>query len=706
MAIIPTLVNFAKGFISKNLPIVANYVTSKASGFFESQSQDNSPVTITQVIRENPRYQQAMVDYFQTKATREQELIDNAKLSNEIKLLEIQKRYESQALQLDVIRELKTAELEEQRQNNALQRDLMRELHAIELEEQGKIRALQRDLMRELQAKAIAAKLNELQIIWDKDNWFSKLSRQETEQILLQEQQQHRLLILVSPPQISADCPDSFHNNLSIEIRNQVKTFLSKNYPIEHSFCPVEFYGDYFKEPISDIDVRRLQQILGNIPTVILYSDITDYQVNFNIGFWGVENSNPYFCPMQPLDWEEMQETLKVEGWNDKKALRQIRQVIITIHQLLAAFFTDWYYLSFDPLYTPQLYDLATQFPNEWVQGYIDLLRNLQQKQRQNWERYQEDLKRSQEEDQKAKTISRQSIQSLQCTFVKKHSEGIYRLAYNHEVSQIIIGRSKNILEVLDIHKKTIEPFITKDQNDCTIHRVSLSPDNQLLAISYSDKNIEIFDVKTRQRKFYYVAHEQHITSLVFSRDSQYLISSSFDGNIKLWSTATGSIAFTLAGEKDWIRSLAIHPDEDYFMSCIGSQIKIWDIKKKSVEHILSTHKGTVNYLAISPNGQFFASGDNTGLILVWDWYTKQVIHQFKGHQKWIRSLAFSPDMKLLVSGSEDKKIKVWDMETGELLHTLPHHNSAVSTVVFSSDGTQLFSSSWDGTLKIWECEK
>ena len=59
------------------------------------------------------------------------------------------------------------------------------------------------NMLGEWQVTSNQAKLNEIQLTWDKDNWFSKLDRQETYQILTS--QQHRLLILASPPEISPD---------------------------------------------------------------------------------------------------------------------------------------------------------------------------------------------------------------------------------------------------------------------------------------------------------------------------------------------------------------------------------------------------------------------------------------------------------------------------------------------------------------------
>jgi flagellar biosynthesis GTPase FlhF len=128
-----------------------------------------------QQIKKDPRWIKAQVKYLQRQQAREQELIAIAQIEEEW--------------------------VKEERANR---------IKAQELRDKRAISRLCRELMREFQSEAIRVKLNEIQVLWDKDNWFSNLSRQETEQIL--QQQQHRLLLLVAPAKISQDCPDSFRH--------------------------------------------------------------------------------------------------------------------------------------------------------------------------------------------------------------------------------------------------------------------------------------------------------------------------------------------------------------------------------------------------------------------------------------------------------------------------------------------------------------
>lgn len=236
-------------YILEVLSPIARNIGYKLGEAFGNNSQKYRNILIpspnnssdsTEIEQAKQRYSQEMLEYAKAKNVRDNEL-----------------------LKLTIAQTARRIELQEQQQQDRLN-----------------MSALQRDLMRELQAKDIQVKLTKIQTIWDKDTWFSKLNREETKQILLQ--QQHRLLILLSPPKISKRCPETFCEDLPIEMRS-VGDFLRQHYPQQDVLRPVKFYSDYFTESIGDIDVERLQRILSPVPTTILYSDISDYAVTFRV---------------------------------------------------------------------------------------------------------------------------------------------------------------------------------------------------------------------------------------------------------------------------------------------------------------------------------------------------------------------------------------------------------------------------------------
>ena len=262
--------------------------------------------------------------------------------------------------------------------------------------------ALYRDLLRELQGNEIKSKLQEIQADWDKENFPSILSRQEMQQILLDAQKQYQLLMLFSPPDISDDCPSSFRNNLNIEIPRELKGFMAKHYPPDNSQRSVKFYGKFFKRELFDVEIEQLERILTPVPTVILYSAITDRKVYFDVGCWGLQNNMVSQFSADAWDWKQTNKELETAG-NDEndetESLQIIREQLVNIHKLLAAFLADLYYLCIDFNYEPKLFQLESEFPQEWVQHFVEILRDIQQEQRKFYER--EVRRRAEEEAQR-----------------------------------------------------------------------------------------------------------------------------------------------------------------------------------------------------------------------------------------------------------------------------------------------------------------
>ena len=129
------------------------------------------------------------------------------------------------------------------------------------------------------------------------------------------------------------------------------------------------------------------------MPTVVLYCQISDYEVNFHLGYWGLHDDEVSLLPIQAWDWEQAKENLEEAGFDEKKSLRIIRQIIVMVHKLLAAFVVDLYYLNLDATasYEPRLFQLEGEFTQEWfpqelVRDYVGMLWEVQQRQRDAYE--------------------------------------------------------------------------------------------------------------------------------------------------------------------------------------------------------------------------------------------------------------------------------------------------------------------------------
>ncbi len=351
------------------------------------------------------------------------------------------------------------------------------------------------------------------------------MNREETKQILLE--QQHRLLILLSPPKISKRCPETFCEDLPIEMRS-VGDFLRQHYPQQDVLRPVKFYSDYFTESIGDIDVERLQRILSPVPTTILYSDISDYAVTFRVGFWGfLNNQEVSLFSTKVFDWEEAKDALLASGISEKKALRMIRQLIVAIHKLLAGFLADLYYLNIDPCYEPQLFNLKDELAQdglaeELVKPYFDILQDIQRRQ---GEQYEQELKKLIEQvSAKAEAQRQQQIE-----------EKIIRKAYSFKCVKTLNG-------------------VGMSSVDCVV----ISPDGKTFASTYSSANFsQLWNLHTGELIRNFSGHSGAVYCVAISPNGTILASGSYDKQIKLWNLETGQEFSSIKGHSFLIWSLA-----------------------------------------------------------------------------------------------------------------------------------------------------
>ena len=695
-------------YISEVLSPIARNIGHKLGEAFGNNSQKYRDILIpypnnssdsTEIERAKERYSQEMLEYAKAKDTRDREL-----------------------LKLTVAQTARRLELQAQEQQDRL-----------------KLAALQRDLMRELQAKDIQVKLAEIQTIWDKDTWFSKLNREETKQILLQ--QQHRLLILLSPPKISKRCPETFCEDLPIEMRS-VGDFLRQHYPQQDVLRPVKFYSDYFTESIGDIDVERLQGILSPVPTTILYSDISDYAVTFRVGFWGfLNNQEVSLFSTKVFDWEEAKDALLASGVSEKKALRMIRQLIVAIHKLLAGFLADLYYLNIDPGYEPLLFKLKDELAEyglaeEWVKPYFDILQDIQRRQ---GEQYEEELKklieqveaeRQSQEAVKSEAKRQQQIEETAKAEAKRQQQ--IEKALTIKIYQPFkcvktlnrVGNSSVNCVVISPDGKT---FASDSSGDCSkiwnlqtgelirtfyghlyeVSCVAINPNGKILASGSSDKQIKLWNLETGQEISTLKGHSGLIRSLAFSPDGETLVSGSSDHTIRLWNLKNGQEIRTLTGHSYSLWSVAISPDGNTLVSgSYDNTIKVWNLKTRQEMLTLTGHSQSVFSVVISPDGQILASGSGDNTIKLWHLKTGQQICTLTGHSQSVFSVVISPDGQIIASGSGDTTIKLWNLKTRQEIRTLTGHSAKVKSVCFSPDGNTLVSGSNDGSIKIWRCDE
>ncbi|WP_377477056.1 MAG: hypothetical protein P2A85_00920 [Microcoleus anatoxicus] len=398
---VPYLFVAISGFMTMTASRIISVVASRKLTDKSSKGKQSNPPDKSELVRRDERSRKAEAEYLRGKTQREEELLNiQADLANmreievraNIEIAKAQAEREDRALEfsertlqlkkqeLDLAKsrlkqEGKIAEGQREQVEKALRlRERELQLMEEELTERRNLSYLYLDILREQEALKIALKITEIQSNWDWKNWAGIISREEMQKILIEGQKKHRLLMMISPPDIE-DCPE-FNTHLQKEVRSEVKEFLEKYYPLNDDICPVEYYGKFFKTSIFDAEVKQLSSDLSPVPTAVIYSDITDQKVYFHVTFWGLEES---LSVTLPWNWKEEQQNLMSEGLSEEDSLQTVRQSIVKIHQLVAAFLADLYYLNINPLHQPRLFEMEADIPIEWMQTNLGILREIQE---------------------------------------------------------------------------------------------------------------------------------------------------------------------------------------------------------------------------------------------------------------------------------------------------------------------------------------
>ncbi|MBD1931265.1 MULTISPECIES: eIF2A-related protein [Cyanophyceae] len=650
---------------------VASAAGRIASTFFKNVVDETSNLpTKVQEVRLDQRARQAEIDYYRRREAREQNLL------------------ELQDLRLKADLQIESASAErEERSLKLTEREL--QLKAEELADKRQMSSLYLELMREKTAKEIELKQKEIQAIFDQQKWPGVLSRDEVERIFGDEQKKPRLLMLVPPPDISDDFPLSFRDSLKKEVRNQLKGFLERHYSLDGEICPVEFYGKYFERSIFDAEVKQLETILAAVPTAIIYSDITDHEVYFNVRFWGLQDT--VSLSFEPWNWEEAKKQLQEAGNDEIQSLRIIRQTIVTLHKLLAAFLADWYYLNIDPNYEPQLFNLDSEIPNAWSKTITDKLKLTQQ---QYQKAYNTDLKLLADWET-SKTQPWRCANTL-----SGHSNHVYSVAISAD-GQIASGSADNTIKIWDL--TTGDSICTFTGHSGSVSSLAFSPDGQTLASGSADNTIKLWYSRTGVT---FTEHSDELHCVAFSPNGKTVASGSKDKTIKIWDFNTGEVICTLTGHKEAVCPIIFSSDGQNLISGSSDKtIKIWDLSTGKAIRTLTEHLNYVWSVAISPDGKTLASGSADNTIKIWSFHTGSLLHTFSEHTSGVRSVAFSPDGQIIASGGNDKTIKLWHLGTRELINTLSGHSESIGSVAFSPDGKTIVSGSNDKTIKIWQCD-
>jgi WD40 repeat protein len=253
--------------------------------------------------------------------------------------------------------------------------------------------------------------------------------------------------------------------------------------------------------------------------------------------------------------------------------------------------------------------------------------------------------------------------------------------------------------------EKTIEPQRRTGHRDIWIRALTVTPDDQFLAIARGDHNIHVLDFLTGDERRTLSGHESFINFVVALPDGHHILSTAGDNSIRLWNIRSGELVRPYYHDQP-INCVAILPDERHAIAASAdSTLFQWNLESGAMVRRYEGHQGPVNSVAVLPGGNFAISGSADRKICFWNLDESKPMYQFDGHESYVNCVVVTPNGRYAVSASDDQTCRVWDLARRQPVRTLKGHTLRVNVAAVTTNNRYVLSVSDDQTCRLWDIE-
>lgn len=194
---------------------------------------------------------------------------------------------------------------------------------------------------------------------------------------------------------------------------------------------------------------------------------------------------------------------------------------------------------------------------------------------------------------------------------------------------------------------------------------IAFSPDERLAAICWDSGQVELWDVRARDRVFaaLYPQREPSTHSISFHPNSQSFAVACGDGVVRVIGAGSETAVQELRlGARPW--TVAFDPSGTQLAVGVGRQVRIFLHPSGKP---LATHETSdgVGLVAWHPFGQILAAGSPNGRLTLLDLRTGRM-KTLEAHTQRVIRLAFHPSGQWLASASWDGQTRFWDAGSGQ----------------------------------------
>ena len=230
-------------------------------------------------------------------------------------------------------------------------------------------------------------------------------------------------------------------------------------------------------------------------------------------------------------------------------------------------------------------------------------------------------------------------------------------------------------IQIWDLSKLELRRSI-KASND-SFYGVSISPDNQFVAVGCADKLVRVFSLAEGQEVMRCDNHLDWVFGTAFTNDCKRLATVSRDKAAKLIEIASGHLIDDINQSRDPLVCLSRHPIHDQIAT--------------------GGTDGKIRLFKMEPRGGRLAEGDNK---------ENSFVREYEDMASPIQAISFSPDGSLLACSAESGEVRVFNTENGRRITQILGKHGPLFALAFTADGKQLATGGYDGRIRFYDAEK
>lgn len=234
------------------------------------------------------------------------------------------------------------------------------------------------------------------------------------------------------------------------------------------------------------------------------------------------------------------------------------------------------------------------------------------------------------------------------------------------------------------------------------IDRLTLSPDQRLVATSSSEGYIKVWDVRSGSLLYTLqsqaAANFDGLKSLCFTPNDRYLLAGWL--NVEIWDMKTGKLISTFRSNSGaFIYSQDVSANSKIAISGLGSSVSVWEVPSGNVIRSYAQNS-FIRCVKFMPGDSTFLVGCKDSTFRLYFIHSDKAIKEFKKNDGEIEALNISGHNDVIVSGT-NRSISFWNVHNSELIKSVPGHPMNDRSLLFDQGDHNLLVAESDQVRKI-----